>query len=181
MLTHWVQHFNSIIIRILNSSALMPSQPLASLVAVLSKTHLTSHSRVWLWVSDYTTMVIRSFRSFLYTSYVYLCHLFLISSVSTRSLPFLSFIVLISGWNVPLIFPIFLRRSLVFSLLLFSSTSLHCSLKTFLSLLAILWNVTFSWVYLSLSSLLFTSLLSSTICKVSSDNHLPSCISFSLL
>ena len=46
---------------------------------------------------------------------------------------------------------IFLRRSLVFPILLFSSISLHCSLKAFLSLLAILWISAFSWVYLSLS------------------------------
>ena len=38
---------------------------------------------------------------------------------------------------------------------------------------------TFSWVYLSLSPLPFTPLLFSAIFKASSDNHLPSCISFS--
>jgi len=43
--------------------------------------------------------------------------------------------------------------------------------KTFLSLLASLWNSTFRWVYLSLSPLPFASLLSSVICKASSDNH----------
>ena len=49
---------------------------------------------------------------------------------------------------------------------------LQCSLKkTFSSLLAILWNSAFSFVYLSLSPLPFTSLLSSAICKASSDNH----------
>ena len=65
-----------------------------------------------------------------------------------------------------------MKRSLVFLLLLFSSISLHCSLKkAFLSLLAILWNSTFSQVYLSFSPFLFTSLLSSAICKASSDNH----------
>ena len=73
--------------------------------------------------------------------------------------------------NFPLISPIFLKRSLVFPLL-FSSVSLHHSLKmAFLSLLAILWNSTFSWTYLSFSPLLFASLLSSTIFKTSSDNH----------
>ena len=41
----------------------------------------------------------------------------------------------------PSIALIFLKRSVVFSILLFSSISLHCSLKkAFLSLLAILWN-----------------------------------------
>jgi len=49
--------------------------------------------------------------------------------------------------------------------------------EAFLSLLAILWNSACSWVYLSLSPLLFTSLLSSAICKVSS-NSLLSCILF---
>ena len=44
----------------------------------------------------------------------------------------------------------------------FSSSFMHCSSKkAFLSLLAILWNSTFSWRYLSFSPLLFTSLLSS--------------------
>ena len=63
---------------------------------------------------------------------------------------------------------IFLNRSLVFPILLFSSISLHCSLKkAFLSLLAILWNSAFSWVYISLLPLPFTSLLFSAICKAS--------------
>ena len=66
----------------------------------------------------------------------------------------------------------FLKRSLVFPILLFSSISLHCSLrKTYLSLLAILWNSAFIWVYLSFSPLPFASLLFSVICKASSDNH----------
>ena len=99
---------------------------------------------------------------------MYSFHLFLISS----ALPFLSFVVPICGQNVPLIFPIFLKGSLVFPFLLFSSSFMHCSLKkAFLSLLTILWNSVFSWLYLSLSPLLFVSLLSSPICKASSDNH----------
>ena len=109
---------------------------------------------------------------FLYCSSVYSCHLFLISSASVRSLPFLSFIELIFAWNVPLISLIFLKRSLVFPILLFSSVSLHWSLrKTFLSLLDILWNSTFKWVYLSFSPLLFASLLFTATCKASSDSH----------
>ena len=57
-------------------------------------------------------------------------------------------------------------------ILLFSSISLHCSLKkAFLSLLAILWNSAFRWVHHSLSPLPFTSLLFSAICKTSLDNH----------
>ena len=43
---------------------------------------------------------------------------------------------------------IFLKRSLVFPILLFSSISLQWSLrKAFLSLLAILWNSAFKWVF----------------------------------
>ena len=68
---------------------------------------------------------------------------------------------------------IFLKRSLIFPILLFSSISLHCSLKkACLSLLALLWNSAFRWVYLSLSPLPFISLLSSAICNASSDNQL---------
>ena len=56
---------------------------------------------------------------------VYSCHLFLISSASVRSLLFLSFIVPILAWNVPLVSPVFMKRSLVFPVLLFSPVSLH--------------------------------------------------------
>ena len=49
---------------------------------------------------------------------------------------------------------------LVFLILLFSSVSLHCSFKkAFLSLLAILCNSTFSWVYLSLSPFPFSAII----------------------
>ena len=67
---------------------------------------------------------------------------------------------------------IFLKKSLEFPILLFSSVSLHWSLrKAVLSLLAILWNSAFTWVYLSFSPLPFASPLFSAICKASSDNH----------
>ena len=158
--------------RILNSSAGVTSPSLALFIVMLPKAHLTSHSRVsgsrWvitpLWLSGL-------WRSFLYGS-VYSLHLFLMSSASVRSIPFLSFIEPIFAWNVPLVSLIFLMRSPVFPILLFSSTSLHWSLrKTFLSLLAIIWNSAFKWVYLSFSPLLFTSLLFTAICKASSDSH----------
>ena len=74
--------------------------------------------------------------------------------------------------HLPLISLIFLKRSLVFPILLFSSISLHWLLrKVFLFLLAILWNSAFRCLYLSFSSLLFTSLLFTAICKASSDRH----------
>ena len=113
-----------------------------------------------------------SWRSFLYSSSVCSCHLFLISSASIKSIPFLSFTVPIFAWNVPLVSLIFLKRSLVFPILLFSSISSHWSLrKAFLSLLAILWNSAFRCLCLSFSPLPYTSLLFSPICKASSDNR----------
>ena len=124
--------------RIWNSSTGIPSPPLALFIVMLSKAHLTSHSGMsgsrWVitppWLSG-------SWRSFLYSSSVYPCHLFLISSASVRSIPFLSFIVLIFACNVPLVSLIFLKRSLVFPILLLSSISLHWSLrKAFLFLCA---------------------------------------------
>ena len=74
--------------------------------------------------------------------------------------------------NVPLVSLIYLKIPLVFPILLFSSISLHWSLrKAFLSLLAVLWNSAFRWVYLSLSPMPFASLPFSAMCKASSNNH----------
>ena len=164
-----------------NSSTGIPSPPITLFVAMLPKAHWTSHSRMsgsrWVitqsWLSG-------SWRSFLYSSSVYSCHLFSISSASIMSIPFLSFIEPIFAWNVPFVSLIFLKRSLVFPILLFSSISLHWSLrKAFLSLFAILWNSAFKWVYLSFSPLLLASFLFSAICKASSDSHFAFCFSFS--
>ena len=132
--------------------------------------HLTSHSRMsgsrWVitlrWLSG-------SWRSFLYSS-VYSCHLFWISSASVRSIHFLSFIVLIFVWNVPLVSLIFLTRSLVFPNLLFSTISLHWSLK-FSYLSSIFFGTLHSNGYLSFFPLPFASLLFSAICKGLSFNH----------
>ena len=112
-----------------------------------------------------------SLRSLFYSSSVHSSHLFLISSASIRSLSFLSFMVPIFQWSVVLIFPIFLKSSLVFTLSVvtlyffafFSEEGLPISP-------AILWNSAFSLVYLSLSPLLFLSLLFSAVCKASSEN-----------
>jgi len=160
--------------RIWNNAAGIPSPPLALFIVMLPKAHLTSHYRVsgsrWvitpLWLSG-------SWKPFLYSS-VYSCHLLLISYASVRSIPFLSFIEPIFAWNVPLVSLMFLKKTLVFPFLLFTSISLHWSLrKAFLSLLSILWKSEFKWVYLSFSPLLFTSLLFIAISKASSDSHLP--------
>ena len=64
--------------RIWNSSIGIPSPPLALFIVMLPKAHLTSHCMITpLWLSG-------SWRSFLYSSLVYSCHIFLIFSVSNR-------------------------------------------------------------------------------------------------
>ena len=113
--------FTASSLRIWNSSTGILSPPLALFVVMLSKTHLTSHCRIsgssWVITPSWLS---RSWSSFLYSSSVYSCHLFLISSASVRSLPFLSFIEPVFAWNVPLVSLLFLRRSLVFLVQLFS-------------------------------------------------------------
>ena len=94
--------------RIWNMSNGIPSLPLALFTMMLPKVHLSSHSRMsgsrrvitpsWLF---------GSWRSFLYSYSVCTCHHFLIFSASFRSISFLSFIVSIFAWNVPLVSLIF--------------------------------------------------------------------------
>ena len=116
--------------RIWNSSTGIPSPPLVLFVVMLPKAHLTSHSRMSGSRSVITpSWFSGSWRSFLIGSSVYSCQLFLISSASVRSVLFQSFIVSIFALNIPLISLIFLKRSLVFLILLFSSISLHWSLR----------------------------------------------------
>ena len=141
--------FTASYFKIWNSSTGIPSPPLALFIVILPKAHLTSHSRKtgsrWVITPSWLSGL---WRSFLYSFSVYTYHL-LIFSASVRSLPFLSFIEPIFAWNVPLESLIFLNRSLVSPVILFSSILLHWSLrKAFLSLLAILWNSAFKWVYI---------------------------------
>ena len=140
---------------------------------MIPKTHLDSHSSMSgsRWVIT-PLQLTGSLRSFLSSSSVYSSQVFLIFSAYIRPIPFLFFIVPIFAWNIPLVFLIFLKRSLVFLILFFPSISWDRSLrKAFLSLLAILWTSSFKWVYLPFSPLPFTSLPFSAICKASSDNH----------
>ena len=113
-----------------NSSPGIPSPPLALFVVMLSKAHLTSHSRMsgsrWVIIPSWLS---GSWSSFFYSYSVYSCHFFLVYSTSVRSMSFLSFIEPIFTWNVPLVSLIFLKRSLVFPILLFFSISLHWSLR----------------------------------------------------
>ena len=65
---HWVQHLNSIIFRIWNGFAEIPSPPLALLAAVLPKAHLTSHSRMsgsgWVTTPSWLSSSLRIFVQF---------------------------------------------------------------------------------------------------------------------
>ena len=102
---------------------------------------------------------------------MYSCHLFLISTASVGSILFLSFIVPIFAWIVPLVSLIFLQWSLVFPFLFFHlflcidhwgklSYLFCCSLE-----LCIQMGISFSF------SFAFHALLFSAIGKASSDNH----------
>ena len=84
LLAYWVQRIHS---RIWNSSSRIPSPPLVLFVLMLPKAHLTSHSRMSgsSWVIT-PSRLSESLRSFLYSSSVYSCRLFLISSASLRSI-----------------------------------------------------------------------------------------------
>ena len=78
--------FTALSFRIWNSSTGIPSPPLDLFIEMLPKAPLTLHSRIsgsrWVitpsWLSG-------SWRSFLYSSSVYSCHLILISSASVSS------------------------------------------------------------------------------------------------
>ena len=107
--------------RIWNSSTGIPSPPLTLFIVMFPKAHLTSHSRMsgsrWVITPSCLSGSLRFY--FLYNFFLYSCLLFLISSASVRSIPFLSYTVPIFPWNVPLVSLIFLTRSLIFPILLF--------------------------------------------------------------
>ena len=87
--------------RISNSSTGISSPPLALHIVMLSKAHVTLHSRMsgsrWVIIPSWLS---GSWMSFLYSFSVYSCHFFLIYSASVRSLLFLSFIVPIFASNL---------------------------------------------------------------------------------
>ena len=104
-----------------NSSNGIPLPPLALFIVMLPKAHLTSHSRM----NDHTIMIIWVMKIF-FVSSVYSCLPFLISSASVRSRPFLSFIVPIFAWNVPLASLIFLKKSFwYFNCYMFKDTYIY--------------------------------------------------------
>ena len=168
--------------RIWKSSDGILSPPLALFIVMLSEAHMTLHSRIagsrWVitpsWLSG-------SLRSFLYSSSVYSCQLILILSAYVRSIPFLSLTVPIFERNVPLVSVIFLKRSLVFPILLFSSVSLYCSLRKiffFFNLSLLFFGTLHSDGYI-FSPLPLASLLSQLFVRPSKTTILPFCISCS--
>ena len=109
--------------RIWNKSTGIPSPPLALfIVCFLRPTwlHIPGCLALGEWSHHFSYLVIK--KIFL-DNFVYSCHLFQISSALLGL--FLSFIVPIFVQNVPLVWLIFLKRSLVFPILLLSSISLH--------------------------------------------------------
>ena len=108
---------------------------------------------------------------------MYYGHLFLISSASVRSMPFRSFFVPIL--HEMFLYPVLLKRSLVFPILLFS-LYFHCSFKKAFSL-ALLFSVTlhsvgYTFPFLPCLSFLIFPQLSIIPPQTTT---LPSCISFS--
>ena len=113
-------------------------------------------------------MVIWTIKIFLYSS-VFSWHLF-ISYASVRSLPFLSFIVPILAWNIPLISPIFLKRylSLSHSIVFLYFFIVHWRKPYLFFLFCVtLHSVDYICPLLLCLALFFPS----AICKASSDNH----------
>ena len=107
-----------------------------------------------------------SLGSFLYSSSVYSCHLFLISFASASPYCFCPLFCPSLHEIFPLISQIFLKRSLVFPFLL--SSLLHCSLKK-----GFLFSPSYSLeICIQMGiTFLFASFLFSAIFKASSDNH----------
>ena len=102
--------------------------------------------------------------------------LHLLFLISVRSLPFLSFIMSILAWNVPLITLVFLMRSLVFPILLFSSISSRYSEVPLISPCSSLKLFVQLYIFLAFCFSSFLSYLRSLLWQPT----LPSWISFSL-
>ena len=107
----------------------------------------------------------------MYSSSVYSCHLFLISSASVESIPFLSFYQAHLCMKYSLSISNFLEEisSLSHSVVFFYFFALIAEEGILISS-AILWNSVFRCLYLSFSPLLFSSLHCTTICKASPDH-----------
>ena len=110
-------------------------------------------------------------RSFLYSSSVYYCHLFLISSASVRSIPFL-FYWIHHCMKCSLGISNFLEEisSLSHSIVLLYFFALIAE-EGFLISPCYSLELCIQMAYLSFSPLLFASLLFTAICKVASDSN----------
>ena len=159
--------------RIWNKSVGIPAPPLTFFIVMLPKAHLTLHSRMsgCRWVITPLSLS-GSLRSFLYSSSVYSCHLFVLSSACyvhtvsvlycvhlcmKLSLDISNFLEEISSLSHSIVFLYF------FSLI---------SEEGFLISPCYSVELCIQWVYHFLSPLLFASLLFTDICKASSDSHL---------
>ena len=166
-----------------NSSTGIPSPPLALFIVILPKAHLTSHSRMSgsRWVTT-PSWLSGSWRSFLYSSSVYSCYLFLISSASVKSI----------YWSISVFYQThlcmkcslgisnFFEELSSFPILLFYSISLHWLLKkAFVSLLANLWNSAFRCLYLSFCPCFPILFFSQLFVRLPQTAILLFCISFS--
>ena len=159
--------------RIWNSSTGIPSPPLVLFIVTVSKAHLTSHSRMsgsrWVitpsWLSG-------SWRSCLYSSSVYSCDLFLVSSASLG----------LHIFSVVYCAHLCIKCSLgIYNFLEEISSFFHSIL--FLYFFALITEEDFLispcyslklWIQMGMSflfSFAFTSLLFTAICKASSDSH----------
>ena len=105
LLAYWVQHFQVSFFRIWYSSTGIPSPPLALFISI-TWLHIPGCLALREWSHPWLSGL---WRSFLYSSSMYSCHPFLISSASVRSIQFLSFIEPIFAWKVPLVTLIFLE------------------------------------------------------------------------
>ena len=140
--------------KVLNSSIGISLHPVAFLTGVLPKVQ-----NVWLWVTDHTIIIIWFIKIFSVQLCVFFLSLLDLLSIN-QVFMFLSFIVPIFGQNVLLIPLVFLKRYLVFLLLLFSCNFIHCSLKkAFLSLSMLFFGklclVEYTFSFLPCFSLLF--------------------------
>ena len=146
---------------------------------MLPKAHSTSCSSIsgFTWVTE-TSSLSGSLWPFLYSSSVPSCYFFLISYASLMSLTFLSFIVPIFEWSIPMISPIFLKRSILFTIYYFPLILEFSLTKTFLYLLVILCKSAFHWVYLSLSFCCSLLLFFQLFWRPAQETTLPSHICF---
>ena len=181
LLAYWAQHFHSIIfwhLRWLSWNSISSSSSACSDASWGPLGFTSRMSGSGMSGSGWVAAPLGHYK--LFCAAVCFCHLFLISSASVGSLLVLSFIEPIFAWNAPLVSPIFLKRSLVCPILLFSSISLHCSLRR-LSYLSLLFFGSLHSVGYIFPFLLYLSLLifSQLFVRPSQTTTLPSCISFS--